>query len=393
MAAPVPLRANHAFLLLWAAQALSLLGTSVSSLAYPLVLLERTGSAAQAGLVATALSLTALLAKVPAGRLVDARPGTRLMIAADAVRAVVVGMVALAVTTGSAWTALIVAAAAVEAAAGAVFGPAEFGVLRAVVAPAQRRDAVTRSQSRAQLAGLLGPAAGGALYAIQPGLPFVVDAASYVISLLLVLGVRHRPASAAPGPVGPARAGWRWLRHESGLWAAAWWTAGLTATFTAVGFVLLVLARSRGADPHALGALYSISAAGGLAGSLVAPRLIARWPGRTVLRGAAWVDAAATLALLPARSPYVIGLIGFAAFFLVPAVSSALLGQLAVACPPALVGRAQAVLTLVLGCFAPLAAPVAGGVADAVGAAAVVAGCAGTFLVLAVTASLRPLLD
>jgi predicted MFS family arabinose efflux permease len=219
----------------------------------------------------------------------------------------------------------------------------------------------------------------------------VVDASSYLLSLALVLGVRVPPPTGADGPA-PARAGWHWLRQEPGLWGAAWWTAALTATFTAVGFVLLVLARSRGADPHAIGVLYSISAAGGFAGSLVAPIVIARWRERTVLRSAAWIDLAATVALLPAHSPYAIGAIGFAAFFLVPSVSSALLGRLVVACPPGLIGRAQSALTLVLGSGAPLAAPIAGAVADAAGAVAVVVGCAAVFLVLAAVATVRPLL-
>src|SRR3954454_21405597 len=100
MAAPPPLRANGAFRLLWVAQALSLLGTSVSSLAFPLLLIEHTGSATRAALATAAVSVTALVLKVPAGRFVDARPGTHPMIGADAVRALAVGSVAISVATG-----------------------------------------------------------------------------------------------------------------------------------------------------------------------------------------------------------------------------------------------------------------------------------------------------
>jgi hypothetical protein len=66
MTASTALRRNRSFVLLWLSQAVSQLGTSVSSLAYPLVVLELTGSAFDAGLVAATLAGTGLMLKVPA---------------------------------------------------------------------------------------------------------------------------------------------------------------------------------------------------------------------------------------------------------------------------------------------------------------------------------------
>jgi predicted MFS family arabinose efflux permease len=167
-----------------------------------------------------------------------------------------------------------------------------------------------------------------------------------------------------------------------------WWSAGLTATFAAVGFILLTLARSRGATPSAMGVMYALSAAGGVLGALATPRLMQRWTGRTLLRAAVWVDTAAALALLPTSSAYVMGGIGLAAFFLVPTVPAVLLGRLAVTCPDAIAGRAQAALTLIMGGFAPIAAPLAGVAVDRFGARVAVACCAGAFGLLGAAALL-----
>jgi hypothetical protein len=47
---PIPLWRSRDFLLLWTGQVVSTVGTRVSGLAYPLIVLAITGSAAQAGL-------------------------------------------------------------------------------------------------------------------------------------------------------------------------------------------------------------------------------------------------------------------------------------------------------------------------------------------------------
>src|SRR5216683_3568863 len=90
---PVPLRRNQDFLLLWSGQAVSVLGSQVSRIAYPLLVLAMTGSPAKAGLAGFAATLPYLLFPLLAGGLVDRLDRKRLMIGCDAVRLAAVGSI------------------------------------------------------------------------------------------------------------------------------------------------------------------------------------------------------------------------------------------------------------------------------------------------------------
>ncbi len=73
--APQPLWRNRDYLLLWVGQAVSILGAQLSQLAFPLLVLALTGSAAQAGFVAAVRSVPYLLFALPAGALETVREG------------------------------------------------------------------------------------------------------------------------------------------------------------------------------------------------------------------------------------------------------------------------------------------------------------------------------
>src|SRR3954454_817149 len=87
---------NRDFVLIWSAQSLSDLGTGLSQLAYPLLMLAITGSPAQAGALAAVRALPYVLFGLPAGALTDRWNRRRVMIACDAIRAVAMLSVPLA---------------------------------------------------------------------------------------------------------------------------------------------------------------------------------------------------------------------------------------------------------------------------------------------------------
>jgi MFS family permease len=77
---------NGPFNLLWTSQSLSDLGNAMADLAVTLLVLQMTGSAVQAGVVATTSLVVGLVCRLPAGVLADRFDRRRLMITCDAAR-------------------------------------------------------------------------------------------------------------------------------------------------------------------------------------------------------------------------------------------------------------------------------------------------------------------
>jgi predicted MFS family arabinose efflux permease len=352
-----PLHRNREFVALWVGNAVSWLGISISSFAYPLVVLQATGSAAQAGLVGSVLTATTFFLRLPAGALTDRWDRKRIMIACDAGRAAGSASLALALAFGRfhLWHVLLVAF--LEGSLGTLFGPAESAAVRRVVAPEQRREAVALNQSRVQLPSLVGPPLGGVLLSLSRALPFVADAVSYLVSLIAVLFVRT-PLRDPPSEHEDSRSifeGIRWLWRRPFLRALLIWMGLSALAFNGIGLVILVLARSRGASSLALGLMFSIMAVGMLAGALATPRLIRRYSGRTLVVVAAWTVTAAWFLLLPMHSPYLIGLLGAVANFLAPAIGAVLFSTIAADAPDHLQGRTTAGAIQISSLPAPIA--------------------------------------
>ena len=100
--APVfpPLNRNGDFWRLWGGQVLSSVGSQVSGLALPLLILALTHSAAKAGLLAALRGLPYALLCLPAGALVDRWDPRRVMLLCDTGRAIALGSVPLALALG-----------------------------------------------------------------------------------------------------------------------------------------------------------------------------------------------------------------------------------------------------------------------------------------------------
>ena len=79
-----PLHRNRDFLLVWSGQVVSAVGSAVSSVAFPLLVLTLTDSPAKASLVGFAGTLPFLLFRLPAGGLVDRWDRKRTMIVSGA---------------------------------------------------------------------------------------------------------------------------------------------------------------------------------------------------------------------------------------------------------------------------------------------------------------------
>src|SRR3984957_8852011 len=111
---PVPLHRDREFVLLWSGQTLSELGSQVSLVAYPLLVLALTGSPAKAGVVGFAKTLPIAALALPAGALADHVNRKHLMIACDGIRALALATITIALATGALPYAVIVAVAFID---------------------------------------------------------------------------------------------------------------------------------------------------------------------------------------------------------------------------------------------------------------------------------------
>lgn len=96
----IPLWRNRDYMLLWSGQIVSSVGTRVSQLAFPLLVLALTHSPAQAGLIAALRGLPYALFILPAGAMVDRWNRKRVMILCDAGRAIALGSIPIALLLG-----------------------------------------------------------------------------------------------------------------------------------------------------------------------------------------------------------------------------------------------------------------------------------------------------
>jgi hypothetical protein len=244
-----------------------------------------------------------------------------------------------------------------------------------------------------QVAGLIGPPLGGILLGAGRALPFLADAVSYLVSLVGVLFVRSSLQD--PSVPRPKRRigvevldGVRWLWRRPFFRGVLVWMTLEGAAFSSLGLVILVLARERGASSAQLGAMFAITSAGGLLGALSTPWLLRHASPRTLMLAFGWIGAAATLALREVDSPYAIGVLGAAAFFLSPSLSGSLFAAIAERCPDGLLGRTNSAATQLASLASPVGPLIAGALLGLFGAPATVVIYAGWLFVLAVAATL-----
>jgi hypothetical protein len=386
----VPLRRNRDFMLLQAGQLLSNTGTESTSIAYPLLVLAVTGSAARAGVVSFARTLPWALLALPAGVLADRWDRRRLMIAADGVRMLAIGCLAAAILLHQVAFWAIPLVAFVEGSGTVLFLAAHAGAMRAVV-PARQLPAAAGAQTGRQAAvGLVGPLLGGALFGLSPALPFVVDAASYASSTVSLLAMRTPFQQARE----PERLSLR-VRLAEGfhfLWGHPFLRTGALlfglANFIGPGVLLavVVIGGRQGLSGGAVGVL--VAAVGGclLLGALASPLVRRRLPVRAVLLLELWTWPGCALFLVW-PNVYVLTAAILPTALAIPSTNSVVHGYRIAMTPDRLLGRVESVRITISLLIAPLGALAAGVLLDATTARATIALFAAFGLALAVWGS------
>jgi predicted MFS family arabinose efflux permease len=368
------------------------LGSQLSALGYPLLVLFSTGSAVYAGVVAFTGAVTLIVVRMPAGALVDRWNCRTVLVVTDAGRALALASLAIGIVTHHVLLAHILAVAFVEAILTAFFSPAEIRMLTRVVRPAHLAHAVALNQSRGYVVSVLAQPFGGLLFGLGRYLPFLVDALTYFTSLLLVLAVHPVPAARVAltgrrSMLGEIGEGVRWLWRQPFLRGATAWLALVSMVFGAVGFVTLVIGYQLGASPVQIGTMYGMCGVGAVAGTLATGWLHRAYTPRQIIIAFGWTATFTTPLVAWAPSVYLIGAIGAVAFFLLPPANALVLGHLLQQAPEHLHGRVTSTVRQAAGITAPLGPLGAGLAAHAVGTGPTVLLCATLLLLLAIAAT------
>ena len=396
MAAPAvttPLRRNRDFTLLWSGQVLSSLGTRVSGIAIPLLVLARTHSPAKAGIAEFAGALPLFVLTLPAGALVDRWNRKRLLIVCDAIRCVVYVTLALALAADRVWFGHILAVVLVDGCGYVFFGVAERSSLRHVVADEHLPAALARNQARDYGALLGGPPLGGLLYSLGRAVPFVFDAVSYAVSVVSLSFLRARLQGerepATPHLLREVREGLAWFWREPFIRTTSLLITGSDLVANALWLVVIVLARERGASAALVGGLFGFLGVGGLLGALVAPRLAGRFSPRVVVTVTMWLQAV-LVPLLFLPGAVTAGVVYGAMFLLHPTWNAVVGGYRIRATPDELLGRVQSVATLLSLGSVPFAFLLVGFLLQGFGTTPTVLALAAVMAVVAVAAAVSP---
>jgi predicted MFS family arabinose efflux permease len=387
---------RHAdFLRLWAAQAISAFGSRITRTALPVIAVTTLDESALQIAVLAAMQLVpgAILAMV-AGGFVDRSRKRRILIGADLSRAVLVASLPLAWLFGALSMVHVVLVGAAVGTASALFQITDVAYLPALIGRRRLAEGNTKLETTEAIAEITGPASAGVLIAaLGAPLAVVIDAASYAWSAFMLGRIRAvervraaRAPAAAPGddaepvvrrmPTGEDfRVGLRVvfghaLVRPVVLTLMVWSVFGgfFMALYTL--FCLRELALSKAM----FGVIIAMGGVGSLCGAVLA-RWLARWLGvgwTMVVTSTLSLTCSLFLPLAATASSRALTIVylmahqllgdGFAVAFVILAVT---LRQTVL--PRDMLGRANAAIHVCTSGVLPLAALLAGGLAELIG--------------------------
>jgi MFS family permease len=290
-AAPVPLRRNVPFQLLWTGAAFSILGLEIAALVLPLVVLFVTGSPGAAGAVAAVEMIAGLVLGLPAGELVDRFDRRRVLVAVELVRAAGAASLAVALAVGSLTLPHLLVVAVLLGSMRPFSATARMLMIRTLVPSSQLTAALTREEARVSGASLVGPPLGGVLYALAAVVPLVATAVSSLIASVCMALVRVPPTPA--DDKAPAEAGTTVLRRIGTGLTVLWrssvlrrttlFTAAMNAASAPLVLIAVVHLTEQGTPAGMIGVATAGLAVGGLTGTLLIKHLNRLAPGTLML--------------------------------------------------------------------------------------------------------------
>jgi len=291
-----PLR-HRRFLLLWCGMTVSLFGDGIFLVAMAWQVYELWNAPAALSVIGIAMTVPTIACLLPGGVVSDRFDRRTVMLAADGLRALVIGALAALSATGALTLWELAALCAVYGIGTAFFNPAFDAVVPDILPADELAAANSLDQFVRPLAlRLAGPAAAGWLIAaVGLGAAFAIDAATFCASAaaLVAIGRTPRPRR-EPGQsaVEDVRQGFRFIRRRGWLWGTLLSAAVAYLVFLGPTEVLLpyMVKNVVHGSAESLGLVFAAGGLGAIGCALVMGQL------GQPRRGVAFIYAAWTLA-------------------------------------------------------------------------------------------------
>jgi MFS family permease len=290
---------------LWAAYAVSAFGTWLAFDAFPLIaiLVLHAGPTEVSVLAAAGLAVGAAVA-VPLGPWVEFRRRRAVMVATDLIRFAALISVPAAFALGWLTFVQLLVVAVIVGAANIAFKAASGACLKALVRREDLLVANGRLESTTWTATALGPPLGGAMIGLfGPVTTVVADAVSFLLSAVGIraIGGKEPPPARTDAPrlrAGDLLEGWRYILTHPALRPLFFNTILVNGLIMATSPLLAVLMLGHlGFTPWQYGLAFGAPCVGGLIGSRLARRLVARFGQHKIMLTAGALRACWSLGL------------------------------------------------------------------------------------------------
>jgi MFS family permease len=277
-ASTASLRRNRPFRLLLAGSTVSMLGSRLTTIAFPMLILWLTGSPAYAGLAVFVVTAPSILFYIPAGAFVDRRDPRLTMLVTESCRGLMLVAIVFTVLLDRSDVPLIIVLAVFEEILEVFAGLAERRYIMAMVGPREAAPALVRTETRTHLAVLAGRPLGGLLFEVAPVLPFLADTLSFVVSVFTLFRLRKERAPVSDPGRGPYSkreifAGIKWVCGDRFTRFAMPLASLMTLISQALIIIFIADAAARHLSSLEIGLVLAASGAGGAIGALIGTRI------------------------------------------------------------------------------------------------------------------------
>jgi MFS family permease len=266
---------------LWTASAVSNLGDGVMGAAFPLLVASLTRDPFSVAAATVANRLPWFFFALLSGALVDRMDRKRVMVVTDVIRFGLVGVLGAFVLTEDITLPVIYVIGFMLGTAETFFDTSTEAFLPTIVEPGRLESANGRIQATEWVANaFVGPPLGAFLFGIAAAVPFLINAGSYLlaaIAIALIAGSYRSNRTVTTGLVADIGEGLRWLWGHTVLRTLSI-MAGITnmVAFGIIAIFVLFIQDVVELGDVGFGIMLSVMGVGGLAGALLAPRVVSR---------------------------------------------------------------------------------------------------------------------